>query len=146
MTGIREPSSDRCETPDETRGWSLSADHHWHLKQEAPFHLENGILEIRAEIADQVAGRITSVSSDTRIITHSGDSPDILCRISPGITGFDTGDEPMAKAVIRIDPDHFEADGDMLFFAANISSRQGPLRRVAGGQTVTYQSYKNISA
>jgi prepilin-type N-terminal cleavage/methylation domain-containing protein len=121
MSGIREPSSDRCETSDETRGWSLSADHHWHLKQEAPFHLENGILEIRAEIADQVAGRITSVSSDTRIITHSGDSPDILCRISPGITGFDTGDEPMAKAVIRIDPDHFEADEDMLFFAANIS-------------------------
>lgn len=145
-TGLRQPSPGQCELPDPDRGWSLSGKQRWHLRQEPTFALSNGILEVRADIADRIAGPITSLSHTTRIVTHSGDTPDILCRISPHISGYKTGDEQMAQAVIRIDPDDLEPDGDTLFFEADVAQRQGPLSRITGGRPQAYFSYKNISA
>ena len=146
MTDTRQVSSEQCELPDPDRGWYLSGEQHWHLRQETPFVLANGILEVRADIADRIAGRITSLSHDIRIVTHPGDTPDILCRISPHIAGYETGDEQMAKAIIRINPDDLEPDGDTLFFRAAVADRKGPLSRITGGRSQAYFSYKNISA
>jgi type II secretory pathway pseudopilin PulG len=144
LTGLRNPPPDRCTPPGE--GWHQSGTQRWRLRQGTPFALEDGIIKIRADIARKVTDRIITKPGEISIPIRPRAELTNLCRITPGISGFETGTRPMALALIQIAPAHHEPDGDALIIEDGKSTRQGPLQRVSGGGTITYFSYKNISA
>ncbi|XDZ65872.1 LamG-like jellyroll fold domain-containing protein [Alphaproteobacteria bacterium LSUCC0684] len=146
MTGIRSAPADRCSTPSPEDGWKISGDQRWHLAEETPFILQDGMLEIRANIARKTAGRRLSLSASASILALSREEPAGLCQITPDMSGFETGGRPMAKAMIRIAPGQIEPDGDRLYVDESTATEHGPLQRIADGQPVTYFSYKDISA
>jgi len=146
IKGIRNTPATRCSPPGQDEGWIRAGGQRWHLAEETPFILEDGILEIRASVANKIAGRILSSAVDASIIVLSREGPAGLCRITPSITGFETGGRPMAKAIIRIAPGTFEPGRDRLYFIDRMATEHGPFQRIANGQPVTYLSYKDISA
>ena len=65
-----------------------------------------------------------------------------MCKIAPSIAGFNTGNNNVAEAVVRIDDDFFEADVDDLKFFDAVKT--GPTTATINGDNTTYYTYKNI--
>jgi len=145
MATNRGPFPDACAMPGHATGWKKSGEARWQITGDAPFVFENDMLEINADIATRKGGRIIAVSGQNKIMISAATTGGNLCQIAPDISGFDTGDAPVAAISVRISS-QVEPGADLLYFTSEAAEKSSPLQRLVDGQMETYFSYKNIAA
>ena len=137
-----DQSENRCTTVSAANGWTETSDQDWRKTADNFFSQSDGVTIVNAEAARSIGDTTISVGDNNLILTGQSVDSNELCKIAPSIAGFNTGDNNIAEAVIRIDDDFFEADVDELkFFDA---TKTGPTTASINGDNSTYYTFKNI--
>ena len=127
--------SDQCSIPDTASGWVLHNDSLWHRDGDF-FSIKNGVVQIGARLGRRVGNRIVSGWRQGRQLAGRGLRRDELCKITPEMTGFNSGGAMISEAIVRLDDSSFEAAGDRLGFFDSVVS--GPFTETINGETSQY--------
>ena len=137
-----DQSENRCTTVSTANGWVETSTQDWTKTDTNFFSQSDGVTVVNAEAARSIGESTISVGDNNLILTGQAVDSNELCKIAPAIAGFNTGNNNVAEAVIRIDDDFFEADVDDLKFFDAVKS--GPTTATINGDNTTYYTYKNI--
>ena len=137
-----DQSENRCTSVSSANGWVETSTQDWRKTEDNFFSQNDGVTIVNAEAARSIGDSTISVGDNNLILTGQAVDSNELCKIAPSIAGFDTGNNAIAEAVIRIDDDFFEADvDDLKFFDA---TKTGPTTATINGDNTTYYTFKNI--